>query len=144
MLCYCSICRKTSGAVTCNIMGLRETLRVTGRKHLRCHRAVVRRRGRRATRSKAERWFCGECGTHLYLLDNRWDYGVWPNAAALDTRLPVPPHHVELMLRFKPEWVPTVGDGPRYPVYPELSIAAWHEQNGLTRRVPGRGGGTRN
>lgn len=134
MLCYCSICRKTTGAMTCNIMGRRETLRISGRKHLSCYRAVLRQPGRRARRSKAERWFCRECGTHLYLLDDRWDYGVWPNAAAIDTRLPKPPHHVELMLRHKPAWVPTVDDGPHYAEYPELSIAAWHEENGLTQR----------
>ena len=65
MFCYCSICRKTTGAVTCNIMGRHETLRVTGRRHLRCHHAVMRARGRRAVRSSGERWFCALCGTHL-------------------------------------------------------------------------------
>ncbi len=139
MYCYCSICRKTTGAITSNVMGLRETLRVRGRKHLRSYHAVIRNRGERARRSRAERWFCGECGTHLYLLDNRWDYGVWPNAAALDTPLPEPPEHVHLMLRSKPDWIPVPGEGPRYPVFPELSIAEWHERHGLTKRVRGAG-----
>jgi hypothetical protein len=132
MFCYCSICRKTSGALTSNIMGKRATLRVTGAKHLKCYHAVIRRRGKRATRSEGERWFCGECGSHLYLLDDRWPEGVWPNAAAIDTQLPVPPEHVQLMLHYKPDWVPTVDDGPRYPEYPELSIADWHTQHHLT------------
>lgn len=132
MFCYCSICRKTSGALTANIMGRRETLRTTGGRHLRCHHAVMRSRGRRARRSSAERWFCGACGTHLYVLDDRWPDGVWPNAAAVDTPLPVPPEHVQLMVRYKPDWVPMVDDGPKYPEYPRLSIAAWHEQHGLT------------
>jgi hypothetical protein len=148
MLCYCSICRKTSGAVTSNVMGLRATLRVRGKKHLRCHHAVLRRPGQRPTRSRGERWFCGECGSHLYVLDDRWAYGVWPNAAALDTALPVPPERVHLMLRFKPDWVPVEPGGERYPVYPELSIAEWHERHGLTATVrspktarrPDRGG----
>ncbi|MGH7893881.1 MAG: GFA family protein [Candidatus Binatia bacterium] len=126
MLCYCSICRKTTGAPTCNIMGRRASLRVTGRKHLRCHHAVVRARARRAVRSPGERWFCSQCGTHLYVLDDRWPEGVWPNAAAIDTPLPIPPEHVQLMLRYKPAWVPTVGDGPRFAEYPKLSIAEWH------------------
>jgi hypothetical protein len=138
MLCYCSICRKTSGAVTANVMGRRETLRVRGGKHLRCHHAVMRRPGRRPTRSEGERWFCGECGSHLYVLDDRWSYGVWPNAAALDTELPVPPERVHLMLRFKPDWVPVEPGGDRYPVYPKLSIAEWHEQHGLTGKAGGR------
>ena len=132
--CYCSICRKTTGALTCNIMGRRDTLRVTGAKHLRCHHAVIRRRGRRPVRSGGERWFCAACGTHLYVLDREWPAGVWPNAAAVDTELPVPPEHVQLMLRYKPAWVSTVDDGPRYPEYPELSIADWHAQHRLTGR----------
>ena len=133
--CYCSICRKTSGAVTCNIMGRRATLRVRGKRHLRCHHAVIRTRGRRPRRSTGERWFCSLCGSHLYLLDARWPEGVWPNAAAIDTALPEPPEHVQLMLRYKPAWVPTVADGPRYPEYPELSIADWHAQHGLTKPI---------
>lgn len=132
MYCHCSICRKTSGLFGVNIMGLRRTLRVRGRKHLRVYRAVLRRPGERPRRSRAERWFCGECGTHLYLLDERWDWGVWPNAAAIDTPLPQPPETVQLMLRFKPDWVPDPGAGPRYDVWPELSIADWHEAHGLT------------
>lgn len=135
MYCYCSICRKTTGFVTCNVMGRRETLRVAGKQHLRCHHAVIRRPGKRAVRSSGERWFCGLCGSHLYLLDDRWPDGVWPNAAALDTELPVPPEHVHLMLRYKPKWV-SVGDaGPRYPEYPELSIADWHEKHHLTKKA---------
>src|SRR6185369_2053469 len=70
MYCYCSICRKTEGAFGCNIMGVRDTLRVTGKANLRVHHAVMRKRGGRATRSEGERWFCVRCGTHLYLLDD--------------------------------------------------------------------------
>jgi hypothetical protein len=132
MFCYCSICRKTTGAVTANVMGKRATLEVRGRKHLRVHHAVMRAKGRRPTRSEGERWFCGLCGTHLYVLDDRWPDGVWPNAAALDTELPTPPEHVQLMLRYKPKWVPTVADGDRFQEYPKLSIAEWHARHGLT------------
>ncbi len=134
MYCYCSICRKTSGFVTCNIMGVRETLKVVGKQHLRCYHAVMREADKRARRSKGERWFCGACGTHLYVLDDRWPEGVWPNAAAIDTPLPSPPEHVHLMLQYKPAWVTVCEPGPRYPEYPELSIADWHEQHGLTMK----------
>jgi len=127
MYCYCSICRKTAGApFGCNIMGRRKTLRVSGQKHLRCHHAVMRAARKRSVRSRGERWFCGECGTHLYVQDDRWPEGVWPNAGAIDTPLPVPPEYVHLMLRYKPAWVQVSGRGPRYPEYPELSIAEWH------------------
>ncbi len=140
MYCYCSICRKTTGAVTSNVMGKRDTLRVRGKRHLRCHHAVMRGRGKRPHRSEAERWFCAECGSHLYLLDDRWPEGVWPSAAAIDTPLPVAPSQVHLMLRYKPDWVPVPGRGPRYPEYPELSIAEWHEQHGLSGATAKRGG----
>ena len=83
-------------------------------------------------RSRGERWFCGECGSHLYVLDDRRPEGVWPNAAALDTELPVPPERVHIMLRFKPDWVPVEPGGERFPVYPKLSIAEWHAQHGRT------------
>jgi hypothetical protein len=142
MYCYCSICRKTAGgAFGCNIMGRRESLRVTGRKYLRTYHAVIRNPGKRPVRSRGERCFCGECGTHLYVLDDRWPEGVWPNAGAIDTPLPQPPEYVHLMLRFKPRWVQVAGDGPRFPGYPKLSIAEWHEKHRLTvrgRRPRGR------
>jgi hypothetical protein len=129
MICYCSICRKTSGAVTSNIMGKRDTLTISGKRLLKVHHAVMRAPGKRATRSSAERWFCGRCGSHLYLLDDRWPEGVWPNAAAIDTPLPVPPEHVQIMLRYKPDWVPMLEDDPgtRHQEYPRVSIAGWHE-----------------
>jgi hypothetical protein len=132
MYCYCSICRKTTGFVTCNVMGRRDTLRVTGERHLRVHHAVIRRPGKRARRSAGERWFCGLCGSHLYVLDDRWPEGVWPNAAALDVELPAPPERVHLMLRYKPKWVSLCDSGPRFAEYPELSIADWHASHGLT------------
>jgi hypothetical protein len=132
MYCYCSICRKTTGALTSNVMGERATLTVTGKRHLRVHHAVMRRPGARAVRSAGERWFCARCGTHLYLLDDRWPEGVWPNAAALDTPLPSPPSQVHLMLRSKPDWVPVPGRGPRFPEYPEQSIADWHARHHLS------------
>jgi hypothetical protein len=137
MYCYCSICRKTTGgAFGCNIMGRRDTLRLTGRKHLRRHHAVMREKGKRPTRSTAERWFCRECGTHLYLLDDRWPDGVWPNAGAIDTPLPVPPERVHILLRDKPEWVEVCGRGPRFEKYPELSIVDWHARHGLSGGRP--------
>jgi hypothetical protein len=134
MYCYCSICRKLQGAFGCNVMGERETLRVTGKRHLKVHHAVMREGGKRATRSSGERWFCRECGTHLYVLDDRWPDGVWPNACALDTKLPDPPEIVHILLDSKASWVPTPGRGPRYRHYPPLSITEWHEKKKLKRR----------
>jgi len=131
MYCYCSICRKTTGALTCNIMGKRDTLKIRGERYLKVYHAVMREKGQRATRSEGERWFCGECGTHLWLADDRWPEGVWPNAAAIDTPLPTPPENVRLMLAYRPSWVPVVGEGPQFKRYPKLSIADWHAAHGL-------------
>jgi hypothetical protein len=135
MYCFCSICRKLSGGpFGCNVMGKRATLKVTGRRFLTAYHARIRKRGKRAVISEGERVFCGACGTHLYVQDDRWPEGVWPNVGAIDTELPRAPEHVYMMTRYKPDWVPMerFGPGPSYPEYPELSIAAWHEQQGLT------------
>ena len=139
MYCYCSICRKTAGGpYGCNLMGKRATLKTFGEKHLRRYHAAIRADGRRAVRSEAERWFCGVCGSHLFVLDDRWPEGVWPNAAAIDTPLLRPPELVHIMLRYKPSWVQVSGPGPRCREYPRLSIAAWHEQHGLMSVEGGR------
>ena len=130
MYCFCSICRKTAGcAFGCNVMGRRETLRVRGKRFLRRYHPRIRNRGERARISGAERWFCGDCGTHLYVLDDAWPDGVWPNAGAIDTELPPAPSRVFIMLRYKPRWIDIPGRGPRFPEYPKLSIAEWHRRN---------------
>jgi hypothetical protein len=133
LFCFCSICRKTGGgAFGCNVMGLRDTLRVTGKGALRAYHARIREPGKATVASKAERWFCSACGTHLYLTDDRWPKGVWPYVAAIDTPLPAPARPISMMTRFKPSWVPRwmLAHGPTHARYPELSIAAWHEREG--------------
>ena len=138
MFCFCSICRKTSGAAFgCNIMGIRETLKVRGKRHLRSYHARIREPGKPTRVSQALRWFCGECGSHLYLSDDRWPLGVWPYASAIDTPLPEPKHPVSIMTRFKPSWVPSwlVKHGRSFPRFPEASIAAWHEAEGWPVQV---------
>lgn len=133
MYCYCSICRKTAGGpYGCNLMGRSDTLRVSGEKYLRRYHARIRARGKRTVVSTAERWFCGECGSHLYLTDGRWPDGVWPNAGVIDTPLPVAPENVHIMVGYKPAWVKVHGRGSRYREYPKLSIAEWHQRHGLS------------
>lgn len=135
MYCFCSICRKLSGsAFGCNIMGKRPTLKVTGSKHLRKYHPRIRNPGKRPVISEGERWFCELCGTHLWVMDDRWPEGMWPNVAAIDTPLPRAPEQVFMMLRYKPSWVAPSqhGAGDRFAEYPKLSIADWHAQHGLT------------
>jgi hypothetical protein len=134
-LCFCSICRKcTGGAFGCNIMGRRETLTVRGQRHLKRYHARVRPHDGRGKVRAAEGWrvFCGACGTHLWLEDKRWPDGVWPNAGAIDSELPVPPSYVFLMTRYKPAWVPwPKARAQKFAEYPKRSIAEWHRRRKL-------------
>ncbi len=134
MFCFCSICRKTGGAAFgANIMGIRATLKITkGKGALRSYHARIREPRKATVVSKAERWFCGACGAHLYLTDERWPDGVWPNVSAIDTPLPEPKQPISIMTRYKPSWVPAwmLAHGATHPRYPKQSIAAWHEQEG--------------
>ena len=133
MFCFCSICRKTGGgAFGCNIMGLFTSLELEGKRSLRFYHARIRERGKPTRVSEGKRWFCKQCGTHLYLTDERWPEGIWPYVAAIDTDLPAPAAPIAMMTAFKPTWVPTwlTSHAKKYPRYPKLSIAAWHEREG--------------
>jgi hypothetical protein len=134
-LCYCSICRKTTGGggYAINLGGEHASLEVEGREHLRVYRAKMRDGAGREQESPAERNFCARCGSHLWLWDPRWPELVHPLAAAIDTPLPIPPERAHLMLASKAAWVePQIGPGERqFAGYPDESIAAWHERLGL-------------
>jgi hypothetical protein len=133
MLCFCSICRKTGGAAFgCNIMGIRDTLKLEGKRALRAYNAHIREPGKPEQVSEGKRWFCTGCGSHVYLTDDRWPKGIWPYVSAIDTPLPEPEKLIFMMTRFKPTWVPDwmLAHGTSYPRYPKLSIAAWHEREG--------------
>src|SRR6185369_1135227 len=107
-LCYCSICRKTQGGggYAINLSGDSATLKVKGRKHTKIYHAKIREKGqKRAEVSNAERHFCTECGSALWLYDSRWPELVHPFASAIDTELPTPPERTHLMLEYKPNWV---------------------------------------
>ena len=135
--CYCSICRKTDGGggYAINLAGEAGSLSVRGREHIRIYHARMKDpEDRRAHRSTAERHFCGECGSALWLFSPEWPALIHPFAAVIDTPLPRAPQLTHLMVDFKPDWVP-LERGPRDQVfgrYPEESIAEWHERLGLT------------
>jgi hypothetical protein len=137
MRCYCSICRKTAGGggYAINIMGDAATLKVRGRTSVGVYRArLVQPPPKRPTRSPARRHFCVKCASALWVWDPRWPEWVYPFASAIDTPLPRPPEHVELMLDFAAPWA-DVPDGPahaHFAEYPVESIADWHAKRGLT------------
>lgn len=137
-LCYCEVCRKTAGAggFAINLGAEFGTLVVTGADQIKVYRANIAddETGVVAT-SLAERSFCGQCGSALWLWDPRWPDLVHPHASAIDTPLPVPPERVHLMLGSKASWVvPQMAEGDgAFDLYPDDSIAHWHERLGLVR-----------
>ena len=137
-LCYCSVCRKTGGGGGCaiNLGGDYQTLEVQGREHLRVYRAKIHNpEDSEPQQSPAERNFCGNCGSALWLWDPRWPELVHPFASAIDTELPTPPERTHLMLEFKAPWVePHVGPWDKtFARYPQESIADWHVRHGFSQ-----------
>lgn len=135
-VCYCSICRKTTGAggYAINLSAHYPSLQVQGRDAISVYSAQIEDAASGETRlSSAQRSFCSRCGSHLWAYDPRWPELVHPLASVIDTQLPQAPEHTHLMLGSKPSWVP-VHAGPkdrRFDAYPDESIAAWHERLGL-------------
>jgi hypothetical protein len=138
MHCYCSICRKTAGGggFAINIMGLAETLRITGDglAIYQAHGAASEPdRPSPDLPSPARRHTCQACGSALFILDPRWPEWVYPFASAIDTPLPTPPERVHIMLADKAAWV-RVPDGPgevHFPAYPDESLEDWHRRHGM-------------
>jgi hypothetical protein len=68
--CYCSICRKTQGGggYAINLAGDANSLRVRGRKQISIYHARLKPEGAsRAHVSSAQRHFCSQCGSALWL-----------------------------------------------------------------------------
>ena len=135
-LCYCSICRKTDGGggYAINLGADKETLRIKGGEHVRVYRVEVADSDSGKTRkSDAERSFCGNCGSALWVWNPRWPELLHPFASAVDTDLPTPPERTHLMLAYKASWVTAnVLPGDRtFDEYPEESLAEWHRRLGL-------------
>ncbi len=134
--CYCSICRKQAGGggYAINLGAEAASLQVEGAEHLGLYRAEIHDEEHEASGiSSAERRFCRNCGSALWLYDPTWPDLVHPFASAIDSELPVPSSRVHLMLKYKADWVdPEIRDGDEtYELYPELSLADWHKKHGL-------------
>jgi len=131
-LCYCSICRKTAGGggYAINLGGDYDSLVVQGQEHITVYQATIDNE-----QSAAQRSFCRHCGSTLWVWDPRWPELVHPFASAVDTELPVPPEHTHLMLASKASWVePCLRQHDKqFDVYPEESIAEWHDRLDLRR-----------
>jgi hypothetical protein len=125
MWCYCSICRKTAGGggYAINIMGRNATLKVSGEKDLSVYRAK---------RAGGKRYFCGKCGSALWVWDKRWPEWIYPFASAIDTKLPIPPKRERqlIFLGSRANW-PRLPEGRRFSSYPKEAIIDWHRKRGL-------------
>jgi hypothetical protein len=86
--------------------------------------------------SPAQRNFCQKCGSALWLWDPRWPDLVHPFASAIDTDLPVPPERTHMMIGSKASWVEVQTDANDkvFDVYPNESLAEWHQRLGLENR----------
>lgn len=135
-LCYCSICRKTAGGggYAINLGADYGTLQVEGKRSISVYQALIKDPDTGETReSPGRRHFCKDCGSALWLWDPRWPELVHPFASAIDSELPKPPEHTHMMLGSKAGWV-DVHAGPddkTFDVYPEESLAQWHQRLGL-------------
>jgi hypothetical protein len=134
--CYCSICRKTQGGggYAINLSGDARSMKVRGRKHISIYHAKIKPAGAgRSRTSSAERHFCNQCGSALWLYSPEWPELIHPFASAIDSELPVPPEHTHLLLDSKASWVEVdkrKGD-KTFDGYPQESIAQWHQRLGL-------------
>jgi hypothetical protein len=132
-LCYCSICRKTAGAggYAVNISASFDSLEIDGKEYIQTYHAKILDAETGAeTASPAGRSFCKTCGSALWLWDPRWPELVHPHASIIDTKLPVPPERVHIMLNSKEPWVAQlIGPNDRkFDEYPDESIAQWHSR----------------
>lgn len=132
-ICYCSICRKTAGGggYAINLGGDHDTLTVDGKDKLGIYQATIRDATNGTTeRSQAQRYFCRDCASALWVWNPRWPELVHPFASAIDTELPVPPERTHLMLGSKANWVHIhrSNKDKSFDGYPDESIAAWHER----------------
>lgn len=145
MRCYCSICRKTAGGggYAINLGAATQSMKVSGKRYLGVYQALLQDdAGTKTHASEARRYFCSRCGSALWIWDSRWPELVHPHASAIDTRLPVAPENVHMMLGSKSPWVKVEGgaDDPHYDESPGMSLAEWHDTKGL-RSPAGDGAG---
>jgi hypothetical protein len=128
--CYCSICRKTAGGggYAINLGALSDTLEVEGEESISVYQARID-----GDLSRAQRRFCRNCGSALWVFDPHWPELVHPFASAIDTPLPRPPERVHIMLDYAAPWceIPSGENEKHFRVYPDESLADWHLRHGL-------------
>ncbi len=128
--CYCSICRKAGGAggFAINLMADNRTMKITGQDQVAEYRAMTD-----GQPSEHRRYFCRQCGSHLWAWNEGWPDLVHPLASVIDTPLPRPDQFVDIMLESAAPWVELHAGNhiERFSDYPAESIEAWHRRRGL-------------
>ena len=131
-LCYCEICRKTAGGggYVINLGGYADSMNCDGRAFVSTYRAELIDKTGEKKKSTAERNFCKECGSALWLWDPTWPELIHPFASAIDTDLPTAPEQTHLMVAYKASWVQyfVKRKDKSYEGYPEESIEDWHKR----------------
>jgi len=126
-ICYCRRCRKLSGAIgaAINLIADAPTLQVGGELEPT----------RYETSEGPGTAFCPRCGSPLFLGMAIWPDWVYPFAAAVDTPLPEPPHHIHVRWTERQQWVPAIGapDDPHFEDNTDESMIEWHDRMGLAR-----------
>lgn len=120
-----------SGGFGINIMAKKDDrFKVTsGEEHLKYFQSS----------SSSQRFFCGECGSHLWNFHPDYPEFIYPYASAIDTDLPDPPQCVHIFVKSKPGWVHVQKASEEndllYDKYPKpedsISIESWHKRHGL-------------
>ncbi len=131
--CYCTICRKTTGAggYAINIRADTNTLRLHGREHIRIYHAKIQSPEKAEVKvSGVERHFCKICGSALFVYHPDFPQGIYPMASAIDTPLPKAPSHIHMMLDFRADWTPVeAGPNDRQTAgYPGETVDEWHQR----------------
>lgn len=122
MWCYCSRCRKTAGAPMASfVKGRKERFRVTaGEEQLREYRIATN-----------HRYFCGVCGSALYMHDDRQPEFRWALASSVDSPLPSTDRYVHIHVGSKPSWFTIHTPGPQFPGDAPETGDAYHRNWGL-------------
>ena len=67
------------------------------------------------------------------MADPNWPTNFYPFASAIDTPLPRPEEHTELMTRYAEPWAAIAqgGNVNSFELYPDEGIEDWHKIRGL-------------
>jgi len=153
MICYCENCAKTNGPNNPNLHGWSNSMvvytRKPGSQQYDCFRGPDQWHAKNiqepAFKSNIEpmrihcssqfhhRYFCSDCGTHLFAFSPEWPDLVHPVASSIDEPIDLltPPSRVYIFMKSKRPWM--MGpekDGAQYDEYPEESLEQWHRKNG--------------